>query len=201
MTRRPAPELEEGSLAYWAELMTARGHAPVFARNSPRDKRIVERSTVREWIKAVEVAEKLKISELEDGPAEDFPDFYANLDGKSISIELTELLHSPHVLKAAAKRELRFDHIQWTPVHFRTRVQERVSSKAAQCSRAGRRCDVLILHTDEPWLSPHRTEQWLAENPFEPQEPIGAAYLLMTHVPDWAEHWPIFQLWGPSARG
>lgn len=196
MTGRPPSNIERGSLAYWVQLMTARGHAPAFARNSQHDKRIVERSTVREWIEAVEKVELIRVRDLAEGPPNEFPDFRATVSGKDISIELTELLHSPSVLKSAAKGGLTFEDVQWTEAHFRTRLQERVYSKIAQLSKNNRRCDFLILHTDEPWLLPNDVKRWLAEEPFAPPKEIGAAYLLMTYVPGWADHWPIFRLWG-----
>ena len=115
-----------------------------------------------------------------------------------ISVELTELLHSPSVLKAAAKNQLGFDQVQWSEHHFRQRIEERMSSKAAQLSRSDRRCDILILHTDEPWLSPSAVEQWLARKPLQSEPRFGAAYLLMTYVPGWSDHWPVFRLWGPA---
>jgi hypothetical protein len=196
VTKRPPSHLVEGSLAYWANLMTARGHAAVFARNNRRDKRIVERSVIQEWVEAVEAVEQLPVTGITEGPENEFPDFYVKIGGQRISIELTELLHSRAVLKSAAKQNLRSEDVQWTAGHFRMRVQECARSKSSKLASSHRGCDVLILHTDEPWLLPHNVERWLAEESIQPLEAIRTAYLIMTYVPGWSGHWPIFRLWG-----
>lgn len=196
MTKRPPPQIVNGTLEYWAALRAARGHATVFARNSAGDKRVVEKATVLEWAKAVGVVEGLTVTAITEGPANAFPDFNATLTGESISIELTELLHSPDILKTSAKGHVGFDDLQWTEGQFRERVNERINAKAAKLCERDRRCAVLIVHTDEPWLSPAAVSGWLKNEAFPPQQTVEAAYLLMTYVPGWAKHWPVFRLWG-----
>jgi hypothetical protein len=154
----------------------------------------MERATVREWAKAVEAVEKCEVTEISPGPDNAFPDFTAKLGGNPISIELTELLHSPNVLRGASRGQIAFEKIQWTEGHFRQRVQDRLCAKSNNILKSGGFCDVLVLHTDEPWLSPCSVKQWLAGGAFPAQRAVGSAYLLMTYVPDWATHWPIFRL-------
>ena len=197
MTKRPPAQITSGSIGYWAELMTARGHASIFARNSVEDKRVVERATVMEWVDAISVLEDVQVDAVAPGPDNAFPDFTARLNGEPVSIQLTELLHSKNILKLAAKRQPNFEGVQWTEHRFRERIRELLDAKAGKLSRSRRLCDVLIIHSDEPWLTPQKIEEWLAGGRFDKRPEIAAVYLLITYVPGWAEHWPLFRIYGP----
>lgn len=196
MTKRPRSQLTHGSLEYWVELQSNRGHASAFARSNAQDKIVVERATVFEWARSLGALERGQVDSIVAGPDNEFPDFTARLDGKAIVIELTELLHSPGILKRAVKGNLDFDSLQWTEAHFRERVSERLNSKVDKLSQRRQSADVLILHTDEPWLAPQMIEQWLEREAFGRRDEIANAYLLTTYVPGYAEHWPMFSLYG-----
>ena len=196
MTKRSSPEFMHGSLEYWADLQSNRRHAPAFARNNAQDKIVVERATVFESARSLGAVGGSQLDSIVAGPDNAYPDFTARLDGKAIAIELTELLHSPGILRRAAKGRLNFEGLQWTEGRFRERVSERINSKGDKLSKRGRSADVLILHTDEPWLSPQMIEHWLDREAFSRRDEIEEAYLLTTYVPGYAEHWPMFSLYG-----
>ncbi len=198
MTKHSPPEFTPGSLEYWADLRSNRRHASAFARNNAQDKLVVERATVFEWARSFGAAGGGQPDSIIAGPDNKFPDFTAQLDGKTITIELTELLHFPEILKRAAKARLNFEDIQWTEAHFRERVNARLNAKCNMLSERGRSADILILHTDEPWLSPQMIEDWLSREAFCRRDEVDEAYLLTTYVPGYAEHWPIFRLYGSS---
>lgn len=179
--------------------MTARGHASSFARSNLGDKQIVERATVMEWVEAFGSTESLQVVSVASGSPNSFPDFTAHVDGAHISIELTELLHSKNTLKLASKRRLNFEEIQWTESYFRDRIQERLDAKCATLAHSGHQCDILIIHSDEPWLTPQKISEWLANGAFDRRKEIVEAYLLITYVPGWTEHWPVFRIY--SALG
>lgn len=195
MTKPTSPEFMHGSLEYWAGLQSSRRHAPAFARNNAQDKIVVERATVFEWARSLGAVGGGRLDSIVAGPDNAFPDFTARLNGKAITIELTELLHSPGILSRAAKGDLNFESLQWTEALFRERVRERIDSKGDKLSKRGQSVDVLILHTDEPWLSPQMIEQWLDREAFSRRDEIEEAYLLTTYVPGYAEHWPIIRLY------
>lgn len=194
MTRRPAPNFEVGSLEYWASLMSSRGHAAEFARSSSVDKAIVENSTISEFRRALAGVGTLRFEDVQRGPDNAFPDFYALRSGSWISVELTELLHSADTLALAAKRSLSFEDIQGSAEHLERRLSERVLAKALNCRRHAISADILVIHTAEPWLDPRAVESWLPGLTVEKPKEIRSAYLLMTYSPGYAEHWPLFRL-------
>lgn len=188
----------------WARLMNSRGHSSLFAKETEEDQAVIERATAEEWCAAVRDKYGLEVKHVVSN--QDFkgvPDCFAYADGRKISIELTELVDGEFLDEIKASRragynfspfaESGFSRSQWDARRFSTHLERRIADKA-KYARRGILVDVLIIHTDEPWLYPGDVEAWLPQSGLKPVECIASAYLLMTHVPG-IRAWPVFRLW------
>lgn len=165
--KKKLPDEPVDWLKYWTDQKAERGHAAMFSRRDANDKAVVERATVNEWARSLVMLEGRHVSEVAHGPSNAFPDFTGTLEGVPVSIELTELLYSKCVVGRAKRRELTYKQVQWSECHFRARVDERLNDKANKRAVRGGSIDFLVVHTDEPWLSPQEVEGWLAQKCFD----------------------------------
>jgi hypothetical protein len=198
-------ELAQSSheLRRWARLMNERRHATVFAQETIEDRMIVELSTLREFCTSVHTKYGLVLERIANGPAPNkSPDCYAELLGARISLELTELTEILGQIREAEKHDISasayhgevFQKSQWS----KDRLQNSLSGildKKSDKYRNTVDIDILIIHTDEPWLDPRCVEEWLSVSKFAAREAIRSAYLLMTPFPGYSNNWPVFRLY------
>jgi hypothetical protein len=177
----------------------------IFARQTPEEKVIVETSTVEEWATAVKAEFGLHITNI--SPCQtDPPDCYANFEGRRISIELAELVDGNRLKESVAAIDAgkepphyqgqAFLNTQWSKDRFFDELSVLIDKKTVKYQRNKLVFDVLIIHTDETWLSPQQVRSWLAETDIGPRSTFQSAYLLMTYDPGYVDHWPVFRLFG-----
>lgn len=176
----------------------------MFARTN-NDKALVETSTAREFAQSIAAECGIDLCDIQSNPA-DPPDCIGRIGDRCIEIELAELVNAD-VLSAVAqarkqnRRVTSHDELfldaQWTPDLLKDRVDRLLDKKqAAYADLAGGPVDVLLIHTDEPWLSPNDVKSWLESLSFTPRPAFKSAFLLMTYHPGYSEHWPVFRLFG-----
>lgn len=185
--------------------INARGHASILARD-PADQQIMERIIANYWADAMRTALGANITSIRSNPKPyDAPDCFAMYNGKELSIEVTELVDSNILAKIdkarkvgrnlTSSREL-FDDAQWTAERLRNEIEARLNKKNARYSSKGESFDVLVIYTAENWLSPKIIETTLAKSHFAIGDAFKSAYLLSEYYPGYAEHWPLFTLYG-----
>lgn len=170
----------------------------MFARPSNAEKRIVERQTVEEWARSA----RRKGDAVADirSNLDDPPDCLATLNGIPVAIELAELLHGEVLHRFAAARRGNappptWDELQWTSELFHDRLDAIVSRKSEALKRAdlGSTTTILLIYTDEPWLSFGQAENWLIDLDFEAPSNVDRADLLFSYDPT-VGYWPILRL-------
>ncbi len=177
----------------------------MFGRRSQSDRVIVEVSTVEEWARAVASEFGTHVTGIcicKDDP----PDCIATIDGRHISIELAELVDSNRIIDSVKAVEAgyepphyhgkSFEKAQWSKDRFFTELNSLIDKKDLKYQKNKFVFDVLLIHTDETWLSPVQAKSWLAEDKIETRISFKSAFLLMTNEPGYANHWPVFQLFG-----
>jgi hypothetical protein len=195
-------EEDQEALQRWARIMTQRGHAGMFARpNNPIERAMVERSTAAEWARSLAEQYGHRVTDINSSPS-DPPDCIGVLNGRMIEIELAELVDGKILASHAGyrlgsnHRAPNFEDAQWTAERFVREVASLISLKHSKYSKIGRIFDVLLIHSDEPWLRYSMVSQWMNNSAFEDCESFRAVYLLLTYDPNHADHWPIIKLCG-----
>jgi hypothetical protein len=127
-----------------------------------------------------------------------------DIDGVRISIELTELvdgqlLHQIRKAKANGQRLSAYEgegfvRSQWDKSRFLQALNECIAKKNVNYQNNGNKINILVIHTDEPWLSPRQIEEYLPQCEFKPPRTIEKAYLLLSYVPVYSENWPVFRI-------
>jgi hypothetical protein len=197
---------EHNEVKRWIAEMNKRG---TFAAQNPQDRTIMEASTAGEW--ALAVKEKFGLLITNVRPCQtDPPDCYADFEGKSISIELAELVDGHRLRESVIANETGQDpphlygkaflNTQWSKDRFFRELAILIDKKTAKYENHNSAFDVLLVHTDEPWLSPQQVSNWLADKVVEPRSVFRSAYLLMPYVPGYVHHWPVFLLFGSIAQ-
>jgi hypothetical protein len=158
-----------------------------------------------EWASAVKSEFGLHVTNVRSCQT-DPPDCCADIEGRSISIELAELTDGNRLKESVTAIEAGQDlphhqgqaflDTQWSRDRFFKELSHLIDKKAKKYESENLVFDVLLVHTDEPWLSPQKVRDWLAEKDVEPRNVFRSAYLLMTYVPGYAHHWPVFLLFG-----
>jgi hypothetical protein len=190
---------ESDGVQRWFAAANKRGHAGMFGRPTNAEKPLVERQTVQEWAQSLaaqgDIIDSIRSSE------RDPPDCLASLNGVPISIELAELLHGNVLHRIAAARrgaatQPSWDELQWTRDLFKENLCRIIQTKHTKLSRAelDAAATVLLVYSDEPWLTAKQVEQWCGECAFEPPPTIGRADLLLTYDPGYGPNWPVFKL-------
>lgn len=187
--------------------MISRGHANIFARlKSPYDKdslRIIEKYAVIEWGRAVTEKYGHSVTNVLNN-LDDPPDCFATINGEDTAIEVTELVDEAMLSTtsriAKGKREQltgpeNFSLRQWTSDKFRRKIEALIDQKASKFrNRPDLTCDILLIITAEPWLSPDLIQNWLRERSFDRRPELGDIFLLKDYVPNHTGIWPIFNL-------
>lgn len=186
----------------WVKAMNKGG---LFGRRNRHDKEFIEADAAEEWALAAKAEFGLHVTNISSCKP-DPPDCHAIFEGRNISIELTELvdnhLRYENVKANEAGKEpphyqgQAFLDAQWSKDRFFKEISDLIDKKTANYEAGNQVFDVLIVYTDEPWLSPQQVRTWLTETNIEPRRAFHSAYLLMTHEHANADHWPIFRLFG-----
>lgn len=183
------------------DAMNKRGNAAMFAGGN-KDKQHIERQAAEEWASSMAETFGLEITNVRSSD-NDPPDCYATLAGKTISIEMTELVDGDLLRKIDHARQAGhtansstfFNDVQWTPSRLWTAIEKGVDDKDRKYAARGLKFDFLVMYTDEDWLSPQLVEATLKQRTMAPRGAFSAAYLLRTHFPGYSEHWPVFELY------
>ena len=192
-------------LRRWACLMTKRGNAGTFARETAGDRALVEQATAQEWARSLSAEYRIKITNIRNNP-DDPPDCIGTLNNAEIGIELTELVRGEifgriNYLQdqgryATAARHL-FPYAQWDELIFHSELGKRLENKGHAYRNRKEPIDALVIYSGEHWLLPENVQDWLTD--FQPpkSDKILNAFFLLDYRPDGTPHWPIFPLYGP----
>ena len=185
----------------WVEIMNeTNGYGGVFNHQTAADKAIVELSTAREWRESIAVEFGVTVGEPEYNVDEP-PDCHVSVDGQTLGVELRQLVESEHKQRAA-KGETPyagqlFMDMQWSKERLVSELKKTIQEKGDKYKRKGNLIDVLLIHTDEPWLSSSQAREWLSDIQIEPHPNIASAFLLFSYEPGrGVEHWPVLWLYG-----
>ena len=133
------------------------------------------------------------------------PDAEAKIDGRTITIELKELV-DPSLLQRTthAKRSggglsayggPGFREAQWNLERSHREVGQRIVKYAEKyASKSEPRYDFLLLYTAEPWLLPEDVERWTSEPFLKAQSQFKEVHLLMEYDPKYRPYWPVFRV-------
>ncbi|NRB20460.1 MAG: hypothetical protein HRU33_23745 [Rhodobacteraceae bacterium] len=191
-------------ISYWAGKMNNRGHATTFGRGSTeQDKRIIEASVLAEWVRSASSELSLNITDaalLQNDP----PDAKATVNGLHKTIELTELVDGDFIADVKRSRNKGkhrsafsvrdFSRVQWDRERFFTELNNLISKKDKKYSAQEVPIDILIVYSDEPWLTPEEVSIWMQPNKKPRLTSIGTVHVLLTYSPGYREYWPIFSM-------
>ena len=176
--------------------MTKQGHASAFAHPTKAEEAIVEQQTVREWCTSIRSMYDIELTGVRssDHPNKDVPDCWALLGDRKISIELKELLRGK---LCGPNKNPTYNEKQWTKEQFFEELLGLFVKAQDQAQRNGITLDVLLIHTDEPWLLYPKCTAWLDEETIERHPNIKSAFLMHAFsIPNDTKYWPVHQLYG-----
>ena len=185
----------------WVKIMNkSHGYGGVFNRETPEDKAIVELSTASEWRISIETEFGLSVDLPESNP-DDPPDCYVKYEGRRLSVELVQLIERKHKQRATQGESpyagQLFTDTQWTIARFGAALNKIIEKKGTNYKNREILIDVLVIHTDEPWLNSKQAHEWLEEIKIQNHPSISSAFLLFNYEPDrGTQHWPVFRLYG-----
>jgi hypothetical protein len=192
---------KSGEFRRWLSVMNkTNGYAGIFNYQTATDKTIVELSTVREWCDTIAAEFGAAVGSIKHNP-NDPPDCFVTVNGKDQGVELVQLVEAEHKQRAA-KGETPyagqlFEDMQWSKERLVNKVTEIVQSKGEKYERKGVKIDILLIHTDETWLSSSQAREWLSDNEIEPHPSVDSSFLLFSYEPGRsAQHWPGFWIYG-----
>ena len=188
-------EDEERSLEDIVNVINRRGHAHMFARGGPITKEMVEMGVAQEWVASMGGEFSVDVSEIRQSLT-DPPDCYATISSKTIGVEITELVNGDVLKQISQGKAPLFEQKLWNLKSFSEAINRRLDEKSKNYQRNNATIDVIVIHTDEDFLSPFDISRWLAEQQFRPRDCIMNAYLLRTYFPGFRDWWPIFKLYG-----
>lgn len=184
----------------WVEIINRNhGYSGIFNHQTSADKVIVELCTAREWCKSMAAEFGVTIGEPEYNSNEP-PDCYVCVDGRKLGVELRQLVEEAH--KERAKDESPyagqlFLDMQWSKDRLISKLTEAIQAKGNRYRGGGKFIDVLLLHTDEPWLNSSQAHEWLNHVQIQAHPNIASAFLLFSYEPGkGVEHWPLIWLYG-----
>lgn len=185
----------------WVRLMNkGHGYAGVFNSENSNDKRIVETSTIEEWLRSIKADFGVGIGTSTFNP-NDPPDFVVEIDNKSLSVELVQMVDQEHK-RRATKGETPFagqlfKDMQWSPERLVSKLRETIYRKGEKYKKAGIDIDVLLIHTAETWLTSTDATTWLEGVIVEAHPSIRSVFLLFEYDPgSGKDHWPVLSVYG-----
>ena len=196
---------DESELSRFADAINRRGHAAVFAQIShdASHRSWTELNVAREWAKALYTLECVEIVSVHS-VVSDPPDCLGYLDGREVTIELTEFVNRELLAKIdrynreagyrSTSNDMFFDEALWTEEKFTEKLGKEITSKNEKYRSRSLLIDYLILYSGEDWLTPHQIKEWLDRAKFQPTSNIAACYFVRDYIPSYSEHWPIFKV-------
>lgn len=182
-----------------AYISQQRQHAPFFGwfRN-PEGKQIQEKGVVGDLCESILAEEgSLNWSQLQPGPAPNLaPDCLAkDKNDQWVGFEVTELVDETSI--ANAERGMACDFKEWSEEELVRKIQEIIRKKCDSSSwkEHQRSTNVLVMHTDEPWLriSHQEHSSILKAHVFIAAPFLHEAYLLYSYIPG-LDHYPYVRL-------
>jgi hypothetical protein len=192
---------DNDDLNHWVEVMNmANGYGAAFNYKGPQDKAIVEIGSCREWCNSVSTEFGVTVGDPEHNP-NDPPDCYVSVEGKRLGVELVQLVEPEHKRRATNGETpyagQLFIDMQWSKERLESRLNEVLTEKAKKYEKNGQCVDVLLIHTDETWLTSIQVSTFLAGVEFMRYPNIGSVFLMLNYEPGrHARHWPVFWLYG-----
>ena len=191
---------DDDDMARWMTLMNkGHGYAGVFNAGNA-EKPFVEASTFFEWSRSAKALLGFEVESFRRSPA-DPPDFFATIAGQQYAIELRQFVDHAH-----KKRALRgetpyagqlFLDTQWDEQRLYASLNEAIDEKAEKYLQANVCVDLLLLHTDEPWLSHEMAMRFLEGKDFSSRENIGSVHLLFSYEAGrGTDLWPLLPIYG-----
>ena len=187
---------ERAALGDWAAAMSEGGR---YGRRSKRDQSLVELETVREFSASVQAETGFGLTEIRCG--QDPPDCVALYRGRTVSIELVELVDPDvrHAVIQARRHGKAFpapERFQWGEDGTRERIGCALDKKQVlyQDRKPPICVDVLLIHVDNAWFSAAQLTAWIPGGTFSPRPNMRSAYLMLGY--DGGEHLPIHNLYG-----
>ena len=149
------------------------------------DKQVKELGIMNEFVVQLENMGNAKIIDWE--PGEDPPDIKAtDLNGNFIGIEITELVNQRAVEKEIQRNpEYYKEYFSWDEEKVRTKILDIVETKNRKLDRLPDRYRsiVLLIHTDEPFLSSDKLIDYLKSVPKPEDLVLSDCYVLVAYEP------------------
>lgn len=192
---------DEDPLSRWTRIGNkAHGYAGIFNSETSDDKRIVERCTLEEWRKSIAIEYGIEIGEPEYNP-NDPPDFFVRMGDQRLGIELVQLIEQKHKERASVNETpfegQLFEDMQWSESRFISKLNQLVTKKGIKYAKTGIQIDVLLIHTDETWLTSIQAQEWLKHAKISLHPNISNVSLLFFYEPGrGVKHWAVLPVYG-----
>lgn len=190
-------------LNYWIELINRRGHSSIFATTN-KTKKLVELSVAFEFSKSLQHEFSILLENITNNET-DPPDCLAEVNGRKVQIELVELIDrnaieiAKQTGKTAHNDAKQFSKTQWNSDRFIEEVNKVMDRKEEKYKATGKKFEILLMYTAEPWLSPNDAKHWISQQAFEARTSFESAFLLMDYDPSYSQnHWPLFKIYGKT---
>ena len=214
--RGRAASNESISYQEWARVINLRnGYASVYASETDTQKAIVEQLTALDWCQSMRELFDIELSNLQTN-CSDPPDIWVWYGENRLGVELVEFVDGDHLARAKSRRPKNIEHppvslespysgklfvdSQWTRNRFIEKLQAVIANKSIRYTEKGVVIDVLLIHTDEPWLEAGNVELWLSDGLIVPPENIVAGFLMFSYRPGEKPGYPLFHIFGPHPQ-
>ncbi|AJY47527.1 hypothetical protein [Martelella endophytica] len=185
----------------WIGLINkSHGYAGIFNYQSETDKKIVERTVIEEWSNSLTYTLGVKVASIETNASEP-PDFFVDIGGKNIGVELVQLVNQKHKHRAAHNEFVHsgslFQDMQWTDERLTTEISNIIDRKSERYDRRGIEIDVLLIFSAEPWLTAGQLDRWIRTAEIAKPTTFKCAFLLLDYESGrGTDSWPLFPLFG-----
>lgn len=178
----------------WMAVMNARGNASAYAVATVEQKQVVERSVATDWAIFMSATSSTFVTNIvSNAQPNQAPDILADINGIPSTIEVTELVDG-NILDKIKKSTSTgtgynvhhghgFLENQWTEARFIDFLNNSIDNKEKKYAGRNVTFDVLLIHTDEMWLSPHQVEEWLSSTPILRRPHLKNCFLVMHRLP------------------
>lgn len=187
-------------VAEWGRAFNRIGHASYFDEKRG-SRELVELEIAKQFAKSLRHVWEISLFQIENRPTPE-PDCRAEGPSGPLTIEIKRL--SDQTLRERIARAKKggkplsdheiFERSQWPIERLDTFVNKLIDENVDNPYPAD--VDILLLCTDEPWLTPTAILQLVTERRIHPRQRFRSAFLMMSHVPG-LEYYPLFQLYGP----
>lgn len=175
-----------------------RGYAGCFNYDSELSKSRVEMAVAVDWSQALAARYTCQIEMPRTNP-DDPPDICIQINGKDVGVELVQLIERGHKERSlrgesAYHGRLIMDML-WDRDRFAAKLENIIRDKGDKYAKRKLRFDVLLIFTDEPYLSACQVEGWLAEIAIPPHLTFERIFLMLDERAG-KIHCPVFLLSG-----